>query len=248
MSNPALKNDCIDAYSIPLDGSGPSTVSGAMGKTVVLLAILAATGSYTYNLFVNNFSDKAIMLMMAGVIGAFVLSLFMILKKPVAQMPLLSICYAALEGLSIGGITAMYTSSFGDSVAINAVLATLITLCSMFFLYSARIIRCTEKFMATVCVATLGVAALYLVSFISSFFSPNIANFLFSGGSTALVVNIVICIIAALNFIIDFHFIEQAANAGLHKNFEWYGAFSLLITIVWVYIEFLKLFARRNSK
>lgn len=245
MSNPALNEKRLSTYTNTCDGLEKASVSGTVGKTCILTSVVAIISLYTYALAIKGFGDKAVMLSMVGAIGAFIVSLIIIFTKNIKTIAPLSFLYAGLEGLAVGAISGSYAAVCGSSIVLSAIVATIGTLFAMLLFYSSGIIKCNDTFRSVLIAATAGVAIVYLVSF----FVPSLAGFLFgSTATTAIVVNVLICAIAAFNFIIDFDIIERIANSNANKSFEWYGAFSLLVTLVWVYIEFLKLFARLSKK
>lgn len=245
MSNPALKEELLDRYSNTYDGLEKATVSGTIGKTAILTLTVAFVSLYTYALVMKGFQDKAVMLSMVGAIGALIVAFVIAFTKNIKNVAPLSFLYAGLEGLAVGAVSGTYSIYFGNSIILSAVVATIGTLLSMLFLYKAGVIKCTDTFRSTIMTATVGIAIVYILSM---FFAP-LRMFLFgSGALSAILINVLICAIAAFNFIIDFDTIERISNSNADKNFEWYGAFSLLVTLVWVYFEFLKLIARMSKK
>lgn len=245
MSNPALKEKILDRYSNTYDGLEKASVSGTIGKTCILTSVVAIVSLYTYALAIKGFSDKAMLFSIVGAIGALIVALIIAFTKNIKNIAPLSFLYAGLEGLTVGAISGTYAVLFGSSIVLSAILATIGTLFAMLLFYSSGIIKCNDTFRSTIFAATAGVAIVYL----ASFFIPGLRVFLFgSTATTAIILNIVVCAIAAFNFIIDFDTIERIANSNANKAFEWYGAFSLLVTLVWVYFEFLKLLARLSKK
>ena len=245
MSNPALKEEILDRYSNTYDGLEKATVSGMVGKTAVLTFVVALVSLYTYALVIKGFQDKAMMLSIVGAIGALIVAFVIAFTKKIRNVGPLSFLYAGLEGLAVGAISGTYSIYFGGSIVLSAVVATIATLFSMLFLYKTGIVKCTDTFRSTIMTATAGIAIIYILAF---FIAP-LRMFLFGSNALAAIgINVLICGIAAFNFIIDFDTIERIANSNADKNFEWYGAFSLLVTLVWVYLEFLKLLARMSKK
>ena len=202
-SNPMTQEKIYE--NVVLDGE-PMTVSGAVNKTILLLLVTFAVGVFTWTQAFAGYMDKVVMLMWGGIIAGLILAIIMRFKPQNAK--LLSIGYAACEGLAIGGLSAMYEMQLQGIVA-NAALITFLTLFVMLFL----------------------------------FFNPNFIA-VWNTGWLGIVLSLVFCAVAALNFILDFDFIEQGAQKMAPKYFEWFGAFSLLVTIVWLYLELLRLLAQ----
>ena len=225
-----------------LDGE-PMTVSGAVNKTIILLLTTFAVGVFSWTQAFNGYMDKVIMLMWGGIIAGFILAIIMRFKPQNAKV--LSVAYAVCEGLAIGGLSAMYEMQLKGIVA-NAALITFLTLFMMLMLYKTGIIRATDTFKKVIFTATASIMVFYLVSIVISFFSPNFIS-IWNTGMLGIVLSVVFCAVAALNFILDFDFIEQGARNMAPKYFEWFGAFSLLVTIVWLYLELLRLLAQLSK-
>ena len=239
-SNPMTQGKIYDGAV--LDGE-PMTVSGAVNKTIILLLTTFAVGVFSWTQAFNGYMDKVIMLMWGGIIAGFILAIIMRFKPQNAKV--LSVAYAVCEGLAIGGLSAMYEMQLKGIVA-NAALITFLTLFMMLMLYKTGIIRATDTFKKVIFTATASIMVFYLVSIVISFFSPNFIS-IWNTGMLGIVLSVVFCAVAALNFILDFDFIEQGARNMAPKYFEWFGAFSLLVTIVWLYLELLRLLAQLSK-
>lgn len=239
-SNPMTQEKIYDGAV--LDGE-PMTVSGAVNKTIILLLTTFAVGAFSWTQAFNGYMDKVIMLMWGGIIAGFILAIIMRFKPQNAKV--LSVAYAVCEGLAIGGLSAMYEMQLKGIVA-NAALITFLTLFMMLMLYKTGIIRATDTFKKVIFTATASIMVFYLVSIVISFFSPNFIS-IWNTGMLGIVLSVVFCAVAALNFILDFDFIEQGARNMAPKYFEWFGAFSLLVTIVWLYLELLRLLAQLSK-
>ncbi len=249
MSNPAFNNDVVHQFSDTEGTDGKvMTVSGAIGKTVVLFTVLVLVSFYTFSLVQLGFSDKAFIFMNVGLIGAFITALFVCFGVRSKYMVAGTIIYAILEGLAIGSLTGVFAKAYGGALIINAVCATFASLLATLFLYKTGAIKCTNKFKSTLIASTLGVCILYLGVFIMGLFNPAVIQFVYGSGAFAIGLNVLVCIVAVLNFILDFDTIENGANMNLPERFEWYCAFGLLVTLVWVYIEFLKLLSRFQKR
>ena len=243
MSNPVFTQRAMQENERILSGE-PMTIGGAINKTLFLFLCLLLTSVYEYSLFLQGYQDKAMGLMMIG----FVLSIIsfiviMFARKTIAYM---APVYALSEGLILGGISCLFEKSY-PGIAIQAVGATFLAFFFMLFLYKVGAIRCTEKFRSVLLISTLSIAGIYLVQFIGSFFHLSIPG-LFTSSLVGIGFSALVCVIAALNFIIDFHIIEQGAASMADKSFEWYGAFGLMVTFVWLYVEILNLLAKLRDR
>jgi uncharacterized YccA/Bax inhibitor family protein len=179
-----------------------------------------------------------------GLIGGLVTALIIAFVPKTA--PVLAPVYAALEGLAVGGISASFESQF-NGITLQAVALTFGTLFALLLAYMFRIIKVTHNFRLIVFSATAGIMLVYLSSFILSFFGISIP-YLHSTGPIGIGISIFIVIIAALNLVLDFDFIEYGADRGAPKYMEWYGAFGLMVTLVWLYFEILHLLAKLRSR
>lgn len=236
-SNPMTQSNIYDGAVVD---SQPMTVSGAVNKTIALLLVTFGVGAFSWTQAFNGYMDKVVMLMWVGIIAGLILAIIMRFKPQNAKV--LSLGYAVCEGLAIGGISAMYEMQLKGIVA-NAALITFLTLFVMLLLYKLGIIKATDTFRKVVVTATASIAIFYLVSIVISFFNPNFIT-VWNSGLLGIGLSIAFCAVAALNFILDFNFIEEGAQKMAPKYFEWFGAFSLLVTIVWLYLELLRLLAQ----
>lgn len=236
-SNPMTQSNIYDGAVVD---SQPMTVSGAVNKTIALLLVTFGVGAFSWTQAFNGYMDKVVMLMWVGIIAGLILAIIMRFKPQNAKV--LSLGYAVCEGLAIGGISAMYEMQLKGIVA-NAALITFLTLFVMLFLYKLGVIKATDTFRKVVVTATASIAIFYLISIVISFFNPNFIT-VWNSGLLGIGLSIAFCAVAALNFILDFNFIEEGAQKMAPKYFEWFGAFSLLVTIVWLYLELLRLLAQ----
>lgn len=242
MPNPVFSQNVVERETV-LD-SEPMTVNGAINKTFILLAILIASSFAVWNLFFQGYTDKVGMLTMVGFVAS-IISFIVIMfnRKAVA---IAAPIYAASEGLLLGGISAVFEKSY-PGIAIQAIASTFAALFSLLFLYRIGAIKCTEKFRSVIFISTLSIAGIYLINLIGSFFGMQIPQ-IFTASTIGIGFSVVVVIIAALNLIIDFDFIERGAQSMLGKTYEWYGAFGLLVTLVWLYIEILNLLAKLRDR
>ncbi|MEY4702429.1 MAG: hypothetical protein RIR96_326 [Bacteroidota bacterium] len=242
--NPTLSEGRFRDTVINIGSSEAMTVRGTLNKFGFMLIMLMGTAFYSWK-EVANFGENIMGLVLAGAIGGFVVALVMIFKKEWAKF--LAPLYALLEGLFIGAVSAMYEASFPGLVA-NAVGLTFGVGVSMYFLYSFRIIKATERFKSVVMTATMGIAIFYFLVWILSMFGINNMSFLHEGSTFGILFSLGVVVIAALNLILDFDMIEQGAAAGAPKYMEWYGAFGLMVTFVWLYLEILRLLSKISSR
>ena len=243
MSNPVMRRLSEQSENeAVIDGNSLMTVNGSIEKTAFLGLILVVAAGIVWSKFTAGYTDIGTMLTGIGAIAGFITALIIIFARVKVLIPV----YAALEGFFLGGISAIMESSYPGVVS-QAVLGTFMTLFVMLMLYRANVIRCTEKFRSTVIIATASVVGIYLVDLIGHFFgySVPVINEASTGG---IIFSVVVVAIAALNLIIDFDFIEKGAQRMLPKKYEWFGAFGLMVTIVWLYLEILKLLAKTSRR
>tara|TARA_B100001758_G_C18334354_1_gene570706 strand:- start:221 stop:961 length:741 start_codon:yes stop_codon:yes gene_type:complete len=212
------------------------TLDGAVNKTAVLLALCFAGAFAGWNVPA---------LSVPGAIIGLVLALVTIFRSP-SKAGTTAPFYAAFQGMALGGITFFYEMQF-PGIAIQAIGLTFGILASLLFCYKSGIIKPTENFRLMVVSATMGIMLLYLVSFIMSFFGSGI-GFIHSNGLFGIGLSLFIVGIASLNLVLDFDYIEDGADRGLPKYMEWYGAFSLMVTLIWLYLEILRLLAKLRSR
>jgi len=229
-----------------VDSEHQMTVQGVVNKTGLLLFCVLLTAGWTWTKFYEAGQDPQAVssLMMLGVFGGLILAFTTIFKKTWAGVtaPL----YALFQGLFIGGISSVLEAQF-PGIVIQAASLTLGTLLVMLGAYSFGLVRATEGFKMGVIAATGGIALVYVFSFILSFFGVSVP-FIHGSGLVGIGFSIFVVIIAALNLVIDFDFIEQGAKRNLPKYMEWYGAFALMVTLIWLYVEFLRLLSKVRSR
>lgn len=220
------------------------TVGGTVGKTAVLFVLLMISAGWTWWKFFAAGPQAVEPFMLGGIFGGLILAFATVFKPNWAAItaPL----YAILEGLFIGGISALFSMRYGP-VVMQAVMLTMGVMAGMLILYSTGTIRVTPRLYKGVMAATFGVMLFYGATWILSFFHVA-TNFLFFGSTTAIVISLVFIGIAAFNLVLDFDFISRAAREGAPQYLEWYGAFSLMVTLVWLYLEALRLMANLNSR
>lgn len=243
--NPTLVEKAFQSVGTST-GDQSMTIQGTLQKFGFMLIMLMGTAFYAWKEFQGH--GNVMPLMWTGLIGGFVLALVIVFKKN--WSPYLAPAYALLQGLFIGTISAMYNDMFAEkapNLIMNAVGLTLGTAVAMYVLYSMRIIRATERFKSIIFVATAGIAIFYLIAMVLRLFGVEIA-FLHEGSLLGIGFSLFVVAIAALNLILDFDMIEQGAAQGAPKFMEWYGAFGLMVTIVWLYLEILRLLSKLSDR
>jgi uncharacterized YccA/Bax inhibitor family protein len=245
-SNPALAQNTFSSFGRVIDISDTMTISGTVTKTAILLLCVLFSAGWTWSLFAKSGGNPAVVTpwMIGGAIGGFIAALATIFKKEWA--PVTAPIYALFEGLFIGGISSVLEAQF-SGIVIQAASLTFGTLAMMLFLYQTGLVRATEKFKLGVFAATGAVALIYLATLIMSFFGFN-PSFIYGNGIAGIAFSLIVVGIAALNFIIDFDFIENGARYSIPKYMEWYGGFALMVTLIWLYIEFLRLLSKARSR
>jgi uncharacterized YccA/Bax inhibitor family protein len=240
-SNPALNGDIFRGEHAAFGEA--MTVQGTVNKTGVLLICAMATAAWSWNRFLNG-PVEATPLLLVGAIGGLIFALVTIFKKSWA--PVTAPIYALLEGLVLGGISVVMDLRY-PGIAIRAVSLTFGTLLALLIAYRSGVIRVTDKFRMGVVAATGGIALFYLLSMIVGFFGIHFTS-IFGSGLIGIGFSVVVVIVAALNLVLDFDFIENGARAGAPKYMEWYGAFGLMVTLVWLYLEILRLLSKLRSR
>lgn len=220
---------------------GTMTVNGTLNKTFMLSLLVFAGACISWN---NFFAGQNVTgLMIGGAIGGLVFALITIFKKEYAFIT--APIYAFLEGLFLGGVSAFYNAQF-PGITLQAVGLTFGVLIAMIFIYRNNIITVKDKFRGIMAMAIGGVFLLYMVSWIMSFFGGSIP-FIHEGGLLGIGFSLVVVVIASLSLLLDLDFIYRGAHAGLSKKMEWYGAFGLMVTLVWLYLEMLRLLSKLRN-
>ena len=247
--NPALNSKAFENFTVTQENT--MTLQGTVNKTIISLMILVVCGGFTY--YSANTSW-----VWPGIIGGFIVALVTVFKKE--WSPITVPIYAVLEGLALGGISHIYAnlgfmsqvdpvtgfvSQQSNNIVSTAILLTVGIFFSLLFAYKSRIIKVTQNFRLGIFAATGGIAIMYIVSWIVGgleILSPT------NGGLMSIGISLFIVVIASLNLVMDFDYIEEASEKGVPKYMEWYGAFGLLVTLVWLYLEILRLLAKLNSR
>ncbi len=242
--NPTLnQNTFTDVQAT--GGTGTMTIQGTVNKTSILLILVTLSASYTWHMYYSGQGDMLMPWTIGGAIAGFVFAMVTIFKKQ--WSPVTAPIYAICEGLFIGGISSLFDAKY-PGIALQAVMLTFGTLAALLGAYKTGLIRATDNFKRGVVAATGGIALLYLATIVMGFFNVHILPSIYGSGPIGIGFSIFVVIIAAMNLVIDFDFIEQGSQLGAPKYLEWYGAFSLLVTLVWLYLEILRLLAKLNSR
>ncbi len=237
MANPIFGEKAFNSVSTMFDNTQPMTLSGTINKSAWLLFCVIVTSGISWIYFNPAF-------LIIGALAGFVIALITIFKKTWA--PYTATLYALAEGLFLGTISKMYNDAL-NGIVLQAVLITFAVVAIMLGLYAGRILQATPMFRKIIFIATGAIALVYLVSFVTSLFGGRIP-YIHEGGTFGIVFSLVVIVIAALNLIVDFDNIEAGVNFGSPKFMEWYCAFGLMITIIWLYLEILRLLAKLRSR
>lgn len=232
---------------LSMDQSNSMTVKGTLQKFGFLFLMVMGTAFYAWRSYAEG--GNVVPLMWTGAIGGLVIAIVLSFKP--VWSPYLAPLYALLEGLFVGAISAMYNYAFEDiapNIIINAVGLTLGVCAAMYLLYSFKIIRATQKFKAIVMTATAGIAIFYIIVLAMRAFGFEGMAFLHEGSAIGIGFSVFVVALAALNLILDFDMIENGVEMGAPKYMEWYGAFGLMVTIVWLYLEILRLLSKLSSR
>jgi len=234
--NPVLTSN---AFNIATDESDVMTINGTVNKTFLLLFIVIGSGYFAW----NNLVTSMYLAFPAAIMG-FVLTLLIIFNKK--WISYLAPIYAVTQGIFLGMIS-YYFNSLYDGIAITAISYTLCILFGLLSIYRLGIIKPTENFKLGVGAATSGIFLIYMINFIMSFFGSGI-GVIHSSSPMGILFSLVVVGIAALNLVLDFDFIEEGAEIGAPKYMEWYATFGLLVTLIWLYIEILRLLSKLNDR
>lgn len=247
--NPTLTEKMFNkSLQAEADMQGTMSVRGTINKFGFMMLMVIAGAAYTWNLFEQLNEGLMYTLMIVGAIGGLITALIISFKPIWARF--LAPAYGILEGFFIGGISAVMNAAFADKypgLIMQAVGLTFGVAIAMFLLYNFRIINATQKFKSVVIGATLGIGIFYLITMVLRLFGVNV-SFMYDSSWLSIGISLFVVSIAALNLIMDFDMIEQGSEMGAPKHMEWYGAFGLMVTIVWLYIEILRLLSKLGSR
>lgn len=238
--NPSLNDKVFDRAK---GGDAAMTIEGTVNKTMLLLTLCVVAASYTWGRFAVVGAEGVNTIALVSAIGGFVVAMVTVFKAE--WSPITAPAYAVLEGLFIGAISAIFEARF-PGIVIQAVGLTFGTLLALLGAYKSGLIQATENFKLGVVAATGGIALLYLASIVMGFFGHSI-GFIHQSGTMGMLFSAFVVVIAALNLVLDFDFIENGAAQGAPKYMEWYGAFGLLVTLVWLYLEILRMLGKSRD-
>lgn len=243
-ANPALNDDTFSRAGYSVAEEDRMTLQGTVNKTGLMLLALVAGAAYTWSLYLEGNLGSMMMWMMGGLIGGLIVSFVTIFKKE--WSPVTAPLYAVLEGFALGGISAVLNESY-PGIALQAVALTFGIAGSLLLAYKSGLIKPTENFKLGLFAATGGIALIYMAGWILSFFGIGIP-YIHENGLIGIGFSLVVVTVAALNLVLDFDFIEKGAEVGAPKYMEWYAAFGLMVTLIWLYIEILRLLSKLNSR
>ena len=226
-------------------GAEAMTIGGTVNKVGLLLLLLLIPAAWVWNRALTAWDPKEVTpIVMGGVIGGLIFALVTIFKKEWA--PITAPLYAVMQGLYLGGISAWMHTRF-DGIVIQAVALTFGVLFVLLAAYRTGLIKATENFRLGIVAATGAIFVVYLVSLAVNLFGGQMP-YIHSGGTIGILFSLFVVTIAALNLVLDFDFIEKGSEVGAPKYMEWYAAFGLMVTLVWLYIEILRLLAKLQSR
>ena len=250
--NPALsENTFLDLGSgtVVRGDAGAMTLNGTVNKTALLLVLCLAGALFSWSQFAAFKAEGNLGAIMpyvwGGAIGGFVVALITIFKKEWAMFT--APVYAVLEGLFLGAASAMFEVRY-PGIVLQAVGLTFGTLAALLLAYRSGLIKATENFKLGVVAATGGIALLYLAQLGMNLFGFHGMSFINGSSTIGIVFSVGVVIVAALNLVLDFDFIEKGVEQGAPKYMEWYAAFGLLVTLVWLYLEILRLLSKLQSR
>ena len=248
--NPALQESTfldLGTGTVVRNDAGTMSLNGTVNKTGLLLLLTVLTAAYAWSQTMTPTGEVAPgagIYLWGGMIGGLVLALVTVFKK--AWSPITAPLYAVIEGFFLGSISAIYNAQF-QGIVMQAVMLTFGIMFALLFAYRSGLIKATENFKLGVVAATGGVALIYLATIGLGLFGIKIP-FIHESGLIGIGFSLVVVVIASLNLVLDFDFIEKGVEAGAPKYMEWYGAFGLMVTLVWLYLELLRLLSKLQSR
>jgi uncharacterized YccA/Bax inhibitor family protein len=242
-ANPALKEGTFTGIRAAA-GEAAMTLQGTATKSMLLLLLTVFAASFTWRAVASGNVTILMPAALIGGLGGFIVAMITIFKPNVS--PYTAPIYAVLEGLLLGAISSLYNARWAG-LPLQAVGLTFGVFMAMLIVYRLGLVRATEKFRLGVVAATGGIAIKYLLSFVLGFFGVQM-NFLRDSSPLSIGISVVIVVVAALNLVLDFDFIERGVAYRAPKYMEWYGAFGLLVTLVWLYLEILRLLSKLQGR
>ncbi len=244
-ANPALNDKTFEGFTRAQSRGDAMTITGTVNKTAMLLLLLVLSAAWTWGRYYAAQDARAVMpWVWGGALGGLVIALVTIFKKPwsVVTAPL----YALLEGLVLGGISAILEGQY-PGIVIQAVALTFGTLVGLLIAYRSGLIRVTQNFRLGLFAATGGIALIYLATMALGLFGIHMP-YIHESGLIGIAFSLFVVVVAALNLVLDFDFIEHGAESGAPNYMEWYAAFGLMVTLIWLYLEILRLLAKSRSR
>ena len=240
-ANPVL-NERTFARMGAMAGSDAMTIQGTVTKTAIMLMLVIVSAGYTWNMVGLERNPSG--WMMGGAFGAFIMAIATMFKPTWGGFT--APAYAILEGLFLGGISAVFEAKY-PGLVFNAICLTFGVLFSLLFAYQTGFIKATENLKLGIFAATGAIGLIYFVNMVMGFFGSGIP-LIHSSGTVCIIFSLGVVIVAALNLVLDFDFIENGAEKGAPKYMEWVGALGLMVTLVWLYIEILRLLYKLNDR
>ncbi|MBX2851191.1 MAG: Bax inhibitor-1/YccA family protein [Phycisphaeraceae bacterium] len=255
-SNPALNEDTFDlSYAVDERSAPVMTLGSTVFKSLTLVGLCVVAATITWGMALQQGFGAAMPWAIGGAIGGFILALITIFKPQAS--PVTAPLYALTEGLFLGAISAVYESAYGSpngqagqfsGIVVQAMGLTLGVLAVMLTLYGTRVIKVTDKLATGIVAATGAVCLFYIVSIVANLIAPGSFTLLHDTGPVGIGISLVIVGIAAFNLLLDFDLIEKGVKGGAPKYMEWYAGFALLVTLVWLYLEILRLLSKLRSR
>jgi uncharacterized YccA/Bax inhibitor family protein len=242
-ANPALKESTFRGVRAA-PGEPVMTLAGTASKSFLLIILTVFAASFSWNAVAKGNTDILMPLMLLGGIGGFIIALITVFKPRVS--PWTAPLYAVFEGTLLGAISALYNAQY-QGLPAQAVLLTFGVFMALLLAYRTGVVKATENFKLGVIAATGGIMIMYLISMVLRLFGVQMA-FLHDSSMLSIGISLVIVVVAALNLVLDFDFIERGVEHGAPKFMEWYGAFGLLVTLVWLYLEMLRLLGKLQGR
>jgi len=248
-SNPTLSDNTFISHSSSYTSGQTMTLQGTVNKSILMVLLIMLGAAYTWQKFMAYLEPASGIAAVTpyiwgGAIGGLIIGLIIAFKHNWA--PFLAPIYAIVEGLFLGALSAMFEAQF-PGIVMRAVMLTMGTFFALLFVYKSRIIKVTDNFRLGVAAATGGIFFVYLLSWILGMFGVNM-GFMYDSSPLSIIISLVVIVVAALNLVMDFDFIEKGAAMNVPKYMEWYAAFGLIVTLVWLYIEFLRLLSKLQSR
>lgn len=244
-ANPTLNKKTFELQFDLASADARMTIGGTVTRTAILLMLLILSAGFVWAQFIGAEDFSGVMVyLLVGAIGGLVVAIVTVFKKTWA--PFTAPIYALLEGLMIGGLSSLMETQF-PGIVIQAVGLTFGTLLVLLMAYKSGLIKATENFKLGVVAATGAIGLVYMATWILGMFGTSIP-YIHGSGTIGIIFSLVVVVIAALNLVLDFDFIEQGAEKGAPKYMEWYAAFGLLVTLIWLYLEILRLLSKLRSR